>query len=152
LFWFGIFFKIISFNGKIVNYFKADIYWYRLELVVELSLAFVLILTGLIRVILGDLLPKQMDTIIFSIMFYMMEATNVLFPLGLTIIWELKRLRNKGKVNQDNDIAIEQIINRKETTALLIKVAQREWSLENILIWVKCGNGKLIELGGDTEV
>lgn len=122
-------------KGNLYKYFVVhDVFKYRLEI-------YSIIIFGLGQSLLTAL-RKVMDSTtnysIFTVFFYLFVSASSVFPLVLTIIWEIrKRLASKSdseKNQMDEKNAFFILLNDPTGKELFVDFAKMEWSVENIMI------------------
>lgn len=114
-----------------VKYFTVDAYWYRLEVVMVFGTGIILVLLLAIRMVV----PPLVDSILFTCFFFIFEGLLTIFPLILTIVREIKNFK-KTVNEEEHDETIEQTLLSEETRKLFIEHVKKEWSIENVMIWV----------------
>lgn len=120
----------------LVYFFKFDVYAYRLEVFFAYGVSTLLLLFAIIK----TFAPGTYEVAVYTILQWMLTFTMSIFPLIITIAWETKKYLQKFRfsaMDEYDEGLVDQIMNNSNIRDLLVQYAKQEWSLENIMIWVK---------------
>lgn len=111
-----------------------DVYSYRVEVFWAWLISCGLVIYGLLlalRVIRFPVIP-----IVYTPLIWLLTICLSVFPLTLTIIWEVKKwFKAPSKTKEDKDL-IDKLLGEEPTRSLFIEFSKQEWSLENVMLWV----------------
>lgn len=133
-------FDIIS-NYKLITknwytyLFKKDAYLYRIELLICGIIAIGMVIESFL--LFASLVNPFIDSIITMILYALLHMSLTAFPVCLTIFKIVKKKRYKKRNNKNDELIIEQLLNDETGRELFLEYSKREWSTENIMLWVK---------------
>lgn len=109
-----------------------DPYFYRIEIFTACIIGALMAIEN----ILSNLRIVQSfeDSIIFGILGILLHSTLTVFPLTLTIINWI-RMKFKKEIHQTDELLLK-VLNDEVGRNLFAEFAKKEWSIENIMLWV----------------
>lgn len=122
---------------NIYKYFIVqDVYLYRIEIYTACTIGVLMIIVLVLN--FQRIIPAYEDSFIFGTLAILLHSTLTAFPLCLTIIkWVTTKLKKKNEsIHQTDNAFLTKLLTDAIGRDLFAEYAKKEWSTENIMLWV----------------